>query len=493
MKNFSLIFAAILLTALAAGCSSTEKRDNAVKPVIITGKISNLDVYPDYRIVTASVIDFRNRQKTYTDSIKPDGTFRVELDLYTTQDINFTPIVRTLMARPGDSIFIHIDFADIASVQFSGDFAKANEDYHAYVNSYFHVDYYSQYYWSDRENTDLMHFMAFADSVKLLVEGKREEFLNKVDPEPEISRWSKEYIEFNYYLALFRRLQDVSMMKRNDENWSPPEVYIANLKNLENALTEPIMSSNGYSLPNNFLNPYTRPIELDSVFSEKAHFHFLEEFYESHSNPVFREMLVAQVFHSNLMMQNIEIFEDDPELIDRIITHDFIRYPLMDFYEETKAKIENPMLVHEPIMKSLQNTVTGSFMDSIIDAHYGKAVYLYMWTTWCGPCIASFPALRETISELSNEEIEFVLVCMGTSEEEWEGHRDKFGDLGIHYYTSRELSSNLTKDLKISAIPQVFLIDQQGIITERGSYLSAGNPATISKIQKLLDNHPVIL
>lgn len=103
MKNFSLIFAAVLLTAIAAGCSSSEKRKDAIKPVIIAGKISNLDVYPDYLTVTASVTDFRNRQKTYTNGIKPDGTFRVELDLYTTQDINFSPIVRTLMARPGDS------------------------------------------------------------------------------------------------------------------------------------------------------------------------------------------------------------------------------------------------------------------------------------------------------------------------------------------------------------------------------------------------------
>ena len=493
MQNFSLIFTAVLLTALAAGCSSSEKRKDAIKPVIIAGKITNLDVYPDYRTVTASVTDFRNRQKTYTDSIKPDGTFRVELDMYTIQDINFSPIVRTLLARPGDSIFIHIDFADIASVQFSGDFAKANEDYHAYVNSYYHVDYYSQYYWSDRENTDLMHFMAFADSVKLLMEGKSEEFLNKVNPEPEISRWSNENVEFSYYLALFRRLQDVSLMKRNDENWSPPEVYIENLKNLEGVFTKPIMSSNGYSLATNFLNPYTRPSELDSVIAEKVHFHFLDEFYKNHSNSVFREVLVAEIFHRNLMMQNIELFEDDPELLDRFITHDFIRYPLMDFYEETKVKIENPMLVHEPIMESLQNTVTGHFFDSIIDAHTGKAIYLYLWTTWCGPCVSSFPAMKETISEFSNEEIEFVLVCMGTSEEEWEGHRQKFADPGIHYYTSRELSNELTKDLKINSIPQIFLINQEGIITERGSYLSAGNPATKSKIQRLLGNYPVIL
>jgi hypothetical protein len=101
--------------------------------------------------------------------------------------------------------------------------------------------------------------------------------------------------------------------------------------------------------------------------------------------------------------------------------------------------------------------------------------------------------MKETISEFSDDNIEFVLVCMGTSEEEWEGHRQKFADPGIHYYTSRELSSSLTKDLKINAIPQIFLINQQGIITERGSYLSASNPATKSKIKRLLGSNPVIL
>lgn len=492
MKNFSFIFAAVLLSVLAAGCSSSITR-NDVQPVIIAGIVTNMDVYPEYRTVTVSVTDFRNRQKSYTDSIKPDGTFRVELDLYTTQDINFSPIVRSLMARPGDSIFIHIDFADIASVQFSGDFAKGNEDYHAYINSYYHVDYYRQYYWNYRENTDLMHFMAFADSVKLLMEAKRDEYLIKVNPEPEISRWSNENLEFSYYLALLRRLWDVDYLKRNDENWSPPHEYIENLKNLENVITKPIMSSNGYDLPNSFLNPYTGSFVMDTVSPEKSHIHFLDEIHNNFSNPVFREVLAAQIFHSNLMMQNIEIFEDDPELLDRFITHDFIRYPLMDFYGEIKAKIENPLLVHEPIMKSLQNTVTGNFFDSIIAAHTGKAIYLYLWTTWCGPCIASFPAMKETISEFSDDNIEFVLVCMGTSEEEWEGHRQKFADPGIHYYTSRELSSSLTKDLKINAIPQIFLINQQGIITERGSYLSASNPATKSKIKRLLGSNPVIL
>lgn len=470
------------------GCSLSPEKSESIKPVVISGVISNLDVYPEYRTVTASVVDFRNRQKTYTDTIKPDGTFRVEVDLYTTQDISFTPIARTLIARPGDSIFIEIDFADIASVKFSGDFTKGNEDYHAYVSSYYHVDYYGSYYRTNRENTDLMHYMAFADSVKLLMESKREEFLNKINPEPETSRWSYEYVEFTYYLALLRRLNEVARLKRNDENWSPPDVYIEKLRNLENLFTEPIMSSNGYSLANSFLNPHILDTEVDWFSPDLTHIHILEEIHKNFTNPVFKEFLAAGIFHRNLTMQDIETFEDDPELLNRFITHDFIRYPLMDFYEEIKAKIENPVLVHEPIMRSLQNTVTGNFIDSIIDTHSGKAIYLYFWTTWCGPCISSFPALKETISEMSDEEIEFVLVCMGTSKEEWEGHRQKFGELGIHYYTSRELSDSLNKNLRISAIPQVFLINQQGIITEHSPYLSANNRITRQKIEKLLHN-----
>ena len=488
MKNLSFIFIAILTFVFTTGCSLLPEKSESIEPVIITGVISNPDIYPDYRTVAASVVDFRNRQKTYTDSIKPDGTFRVELNLYTTQDINFTPIARTLMARPGDSIFIEIDFADIASVKFSGDFTKGNEDYHAYVSSYYHVDYYGNYYRNNRQNTDLMHYMAFTDSVKLLMEGKREEFLNKINPEPEIGRWSYEYVEFNYYIALLRRLNEVAHLKRNDESWSPPDVYIEKLRNLESLFTEPIMSSNGYSLANSFINPHIFQTEVDWFSPDLTHIHLLDEINKNFINPVFREFLAAGIFHRNLMMQNIDIFEDDPALPDRFITHDFIRYPLMDFYKETKAKIENPILVNEPIMASLKNTVTGSFIDSIIDAHSGKAIYLYFWMTWCGPCISSFPALKETIYELSDEEIEFVLVCMGTSEEEWEGHRQKFGDLGIHYYTSRELNNSLTKDLRISAIPLIFLINQQGIITERGSYLSLSNPMTRQKIENLLDN-----
>ncbi|SMO69968.1 Thiol-disulfide isomerase or thioredoxin [Saccharicrinis carchari] len=39
----------------------------------------------------------------------------------------------------------------------------------------------------------------------------------------------------------------------------------------------------------------------------------------------------------------------------------------------------------------------------------GKVVFLNLWATWCGPCIAEFPAINELYKEYG-EEVEFVLL-----------------------------------------------------------------------------------
>ena len=142
MKYFSSLILLFVTLVTISSCKQSEVTEKSSAKTIVSGKIINRDVYPEYMTVTVNVQDFRGADIIYVDSIKADGTFRVEFDLFIIQDIAFHPIVGSFLARPGDSIYIDIDFENIGYVDFSGDFAKANQDYHKYVNSNYALDYY---------------------------------------------------------------------------------------------------------------------------------------------------------------------------------------------------------------------------------------------------------------------------------------------------------------------------------------------------------------
>ena len=105
----------------------------------------------------------------------------------------------------------------------------------------------------------------------------------------------------------------------------------------------------------------------------------------------------------------------------------------------------------------------------------GKTLLIFFWTTWSVPC-------RKVISEMNSYQKTFrdQLVVIGLSTQE-ERELADFSDVKIDFPLAVEPKGKLAGAAGVTSVPQVLLIDAQGIVRYVG-HPAALNPATLKKV-----------
>ncbi|WP_298419645.1 TlpA disulfide reductase family protein [uncultured Kordia sp.] len=97
----------------------------------------------------------------------------------------------------------------------------------------------------------------------------------------------------------------------------------------------------------------------------------------------------------------------------------------------------------------------------------GKFVYIDVWATWCGPCIAEIPSLKKVEKQYHGKNIEFVSISIDTPKayETWKKMvTDKdLGGTQLIADDAKDKESFINK-YKISSIPRFIMIDPEGNI-----------------------------
>ena len=91
----------------------------------------------------------------------------------------------------------------------------------------------------------------------------------------------------------------------------------------------------------------------------------------------------------------------------------------------------------------------------------GKVVLVDFWASWCGPCKASFPALKEIHEKYSSQGLTIVAVSIDESKDDMLGFLKK---TAAPFVAVRDAKGTLAEKLDIQSIPTSFLLDRSGKI-----------------------------
>lgn len=95
----------------------------------------------------------------------------------------------------------------------------------------------------------------------------------------------------------------------------------------------------------------------------------------------------------------------------------------------------------------------------------GKNIYIDVWATWCGPCVAEIPfveKLQEKYKESKN--LEFVSLSVDDNIEAWKAKINADKPVWKNFVTEDGFMGEVNKKYHISAIPRFMLIDKNGNI-----------------------------
>lgn len=101
-----------------------------------------------------------------------------------------------------------------------------------------------------------------------------------------------------------------------------------------------------------------------------------------------------------------------------------------------------------------------------LDDLKGKNVYIDVWATWCGPCIAEIPSLKELERAYHGKNIEFVSISIDDykDKEKWKKMIENKELKGIQLIAYKDWKSDFVIQYAISGIPRFILLDTEGNI-----------------------------
>lgn len=101
-----------------------------------------------------------------------------------------------------------------------------------------------------------------------------------------------------------------------------------------------------------------------------------------------------------------------------------------------------------------------------LDDLKGKYVYIDVWATWCGPCKAEIPHLKEVEKKYHGKNIEFVSISVDKIKDhaKWKKMIMDENLGGIQLLADNAFESKFIKDYFIKGIPRFILLDPNGTI-----------------------------
>ncbi len=157
----------------------------------------------------------------------------------------------------------------------------------------------------------------------------------------------------------------------------------------------------------------------------------------------------------------------DPTLKTSLLKRLVAEYPESRAARSATRALELAEKVGKPLDLEFTDAIKGSTIS--IKGLKGKVVVLDFWATWCGPCVAEMPKMKELYARFHDQGVEFLGISLDAPKEE--GGLDKLKDFVAkndipwpQFYQGNGWESDFSAEMGIDSIPRLFVVDAEGKI-----------------------------
>lgn len=116
-----------------------------------------------------------------------------------------------------------------------------------------------------------------------------------------------------------------------------------------------------------------------------------------------------------------------------------------------------------------------------LDDLQGKVVLLDFWATWCGPCRAALPHIKDLARKFQGQPLVILSVSLDDDEQKWKEFIAK-NEMVWPQYCDGGFTGSIARLFDVKAIPHTFTIDADGVLQDE----RIGDASVEGKIKKLL-------
>jgi thiol-disulfide isomerase/thioredoxin len=198
--------------------------------------------------------------------------------------------------------------------------------------------------------------------------------------------------------------------------------------------------------------------------------------FAQHASAILNKIKLEIVPQRDLSYMNFEVFYDSSSATEAITSNKYLKdndklYRVKDLdidgnvliLEKEKipfSKIESPQIGFRAPAFSAIDLIAKDTVS--LEKYKGKYVFLDLWTTWCGPCLAEMPKIKKIYDEIDHSKIEFIGIV---GKDKPERINNIINNIGINWKLVEANSDNyIFNKYKVRSFPTTLLIDPNGIV-----------------------------